>query len=247
MTAAIDPFTTLGPDTVELVIREAVLNEQGAPQTDTFGHPSMGVGQPELDSWGRPVRTERTVTKAGCSWQVSGGTEELGDATIATLEARGALPVDADTQALDSTAAVRHGGRLFELTTPAVTHVDGFGRPSHVRVYARWADNVSLGEQVVLVPAGRRHDGIVDPDGAPVPLIARAVIEGNARVQLGAAEASVEADYTVVLDLGVTIRDGDWLIVRGHECRVLVDRQESQWAARRQLVVLAQYRGGGRT
>lgn len=221
-------LTTLGPDTVELVIREPAV-------------------PPAVDVWGRPVLTERTVTKADSSWQVTGGTEEIGGATFATLEARGALPVDADTEALDSTAAVRHDGRTFELTTPGVTHRDGFGRLSHVRVYGRWAADVSLGEQVTVVPAGKRHDGVVDPDGAPVTLTARGVLQGNATVRFGSTGPSVTADYTVVLDVDAPITDGDWLIVRGRECRALIERQESQWAARRELVVLAQYRGGGNT
>ncbi|MCT7372694.1 hypothetical protein [Mycolicibacterium llatzerense] len=227
MLTAAQLLTTLGDDTVELVIRDK----------DTA----------TLDAWGRPTLTDRTVAKAGCSWQVTGGTEDLGGATIATLEARGMLPIDADTQALDSTAAVRHDGRLFELSIPGVTMRDGFGRGSHVRVYGRWADNVSLGELVTLVPAGRRHDGIVDPDGAPVDLVARAVTPGDARIQFGGTGPTIAADYTVVLDLGAPVRDGDWLIVRGRECRVMFGRQESQWEERRQLVVLAQYRGGGRT
>lgn len=221
-------LTSLGPDTIELVIRE----------------PAVPAA---LDAWGRPVLVERTVTKAECSWQVTGGTEELGGATIATLEAKGALPIDTDTEALTATAAVRHGGRLFELTTPGVTHVDGLGRPSHVRVYGRWAADVSLGEQVIVVPAGRRHDGIVDPDGAPVPLIARGVAVGDARIKFGSQGPTIAADYTVVLDVDAPVADGDWLIVRGRECRAIVARQESQWAERRELVVLAQYRGGGRT
>ncbi|ORA24950.1 hypothetical protein BST13_33520 [Mycobacterium aquaticum] len=224
-------LSTLGPDTVELVIREP-------------------ADPPALDRWGRPVLTERTVTKTDASWQVTGGTEELAGATIATLEARGALPVDDDTKALESTAAVRHEGRLFELTTPGVTHYDDFGRASHVRVFGRWAADVSLGEQVVVVPAGRRHDGIVEPDGDPIPLTARAVLPGDARVRFGGTGPSVEADFTVVLDLDALdapIRDGDWLIVRDRECRALVKRQESQWVERRQLVVLAEFHGGGRT
>lgn len=227
MLTAAQLLSTLGDDTVELVVRD---EDPGTP-----------------DQWGRPTLTDRTITKAGCSWQVTGGTEELGGATIATLEARGMLPVDADTEALDSTAAVRHDGRLFELTTPGVTMHDGFGRASHVRVYARWADDVSLGERVTVVAAGRRHDGMVDPDGPPVELIARGVVVGDARIQFGGNGPTIAADYTVVLDLDAPIRDGDWLIVRGRECRAMVGRQESQWAERRQLVVLAQYRGGGRT
>ncbi len=227
MTAA-DLLTSLGPDTVELVIREP-------------------ADPPALDTWGRPVRTERTVTKTGASWMVTSGTEEVAGATIAVLNATGALPVDADTEALDATAAVRHRGRLFELTTPGVRQDDGLGRPSHVRVYAMWAEDMSLGEEVTVVPAGRRHDGIVDPDGAPIPLIARAVTPGNASIKFGATGPSVAADYTVVLDVDAPVADGDWIIVRGRECRALIERQESQWSERRELVVLAQYRGGGRT
>jgi hypothetical protein len=221
-------LTTLGPDTVELVIREP-------------------VDPPAFDAWGRPVLVERTATKGGCSWQVTGGTEELGGATIATLEAKGALAIDDDTAALTATAAIRHDGRLFELTTPGVTHLDGLGRPSHVRVYARWAEDVSLGEAVVVVPAGARHDGIVDPDGAPITLVARGVTTGNASVKFGATGPTVAADYTVVLDIDAPVADGDWLIVRGRECRVVIERQESEWIARRQLVALAVFRGGGRT
>lgn len=228
MLSASQLLSTLGPDTVELIIREP-------------------ADPPALDAWGRPAMTERAVTKSGASWQVTGGTEELGGATIATLEARGALPVDADTEALQSTDAVRHGGRLFELTTPGVTHYDDFSRASHVRVFGRWAADVSLGEQVIVVPAGARHDGIVDPDGDPVPLTARAVVPGDARIKFGSAEAALAVDYTVVLDLDAPISDGDWLIVRGRECRALVKRQESQWVERRQLVVLAEFRGGARS
>ncbi|WP_319456871.1 MULTISPECIES: hypothetical protein [unclassified Mycobacterium] len=222
-------LTTLGDDTIELVIRE----------------PAVPAA---VDAWGRPAMTERTVTRGECSWQVTGGTEELGGTVVATLEAKGALPVDSETQALTSTAAVRHAGRLFELSTPGVVMYDGFGRASHVRVYGRYAADVSLGEAVTLVPAGRRHDGIVDPDGDPVPLIARAVIVGDARTRLGASTPglSADADYTVVFDLDAPVNDGDWLIVRGRETVISVGRQESQWAERRQLVVAAHYRAGGR-
>lgn len=223
-----DLLTSLGPDTVDLVIREP-------------------ADPPAVDAWGQPVLVERQVTKSRCSWQTTGGTEEIAGTVIATLEARGALVVDADTRALDSRCAVRHAGRLFELSTPAVVALDGFGRESHVRVFGRWADDVSLGEFVTVVPAGGRKDGLVLPDGAPIALKARAVLPGDQRVKFGATGPSIEAAYTVVLDLDAPVRNGDWLLVRGRECRALVERQESQWTERRQLVALAQYRGGGRT
>ncbi|QEA10777.1 head-tail connector [Mycobacterium phage Weirdo19] len=228
MVSPVNLLTVLGPDTVELVIREP-------------------VDPPAIDVWGRPVMTERTVTKTGASWTVTSGTEEVAGSTIAVLNATGALPVDDDTENLQASAAVRHRGRLFELTTPGVRHDDGLGRPSHVRVFAMWAEDMSLGEQVIVVPAGQRRDGMVEPDGEPIPVIARAVTPGNASIKFGATGPSVAADYTVVLDLDVPVRDGDWLIVRGRECRALIERQESQWAERRELVVLAQYRGGGVT
>ena len=242
-----DLLTTLGPDTVELIIRDEVTAPQGTPQIGADGFPTFGVGGTVPDSWGRPTVVDRAISKSGCSWQVSTGTEDIAGTIVATLEGRGAFPVDADTRALTSSAAVRHGGRLFELTTPGVTQVDGFGRASHVRVYGRWSADVSLGERVLVVAAGRRHDGVVDPDAPPVPLIARAVTAGNATVRFGAEGPTEEADFTVVLDLDAPVRDGDWLIVRGRECRAVVGRQESQWTELRQLVVVARSVGGSGT
>ncbi|MCG5431235.1 hypothetical protein LV457_02885 [Mycobacterium sp. MYCO198283] len=234
MTSPLNLLTALGPDTVELVRRVPV----------TAGTPPA----PVLDAWNRPQVTNVYLTKHGCSFTVTGGTEEVAGSTIAVLDATGALPVDADTEALAPGDAIRFQGRVFELTTPGVRHDGPLGRPSHVRVFARWAGEAGLGEQVTVIPAGGRHDGVVSPDGAPIALIARAVMPGNTTVRYrDSSAAAVTADFTVVLDVDAPVNDGDWLIVRGRECRAVIERQESQWAARRELVVLAQYRGGGRT
>jgi hypothetical protein len=55
----------------------------------------------------------------------------------------------------------------------------------------------------------------------------------------------VLADFTVVLDLDAPISDGDWIVVRGRECRATVQRREDPEPARRVLVVYAAYRAGG--
>jgi hypothetical protein len=132
-----------------------------------------------------------------------------------------------------------------------VQHDDAQGEPSHVRALGRWAAETAIeaggGEAVTIIPAGARNDdGTYDADGAPFEVIARSVQAGTSRERFGDEGPTVEAAFTVTLDLGTPIASGDWIVVRGLECRALVTRQESQWAERRELVVLAEYARGGR-
>lgn len=222
--ASLHPFK-LGPDTVELIKRT----------------PTGAV----VD--GRPEQTETVIEKQNCSAREVNGREEAAGSTIAVLDLDCHLPVDADTVALAPGDAIRHRGRLFELQTPGVQHDDANGAPSHVRAVGRWAAEAGVGEAVTIIPAGGRNDdGTYQPDGAPVEVIARAVLEGNQSQRFGAGGETLEARFTVVLDPDVAITDGDWIIVRGFDCRALVALTESQWAERRELVVLAQYARGGR-
>lgn len=225
------PFLTdLGPDTVELVKRDPVLDDNDAPI---------------LDQWGRPRRTERTLTRDRCSVQIVDGSEDINGSVIAVLRLRAMLPVDDDTEGLAPADAVRFRGRLYELAMPGVRHETLSGDPSHVRVAGTWAEDVSLGEQVTVIPAGQRlDDGYFAPDGAPVPLIAKAVMTLSASRGKG-IDANPAADYTVILDVDAPISDGDWIIVRGQNCVATLSREESQWAGRRALSVFAQYRAGG--
>lgn len=55
MLTAAELLTTLGPDTVELVLRR-------------------DVDPPALDQWGRPEQTETAVQRDGSSWIVRAGT-----------------------------------------------------------------------------------------------------------------------------------------------------------------------------
>lgn len=233
-------LTDLGPDTVELTIRTPVLDNDG---------------RPVLDAHRRPTRAERTVPKARCSVRVNDGTEELAGATVAVLRLRALLPVDDDTTALQSTDAVRFNDRLYELTMPGVRHDWLGGDASHVRITGIWSQDVSLGEQVVVIPAGARNDhGDYADDGNPIPLIARAVLTGTQTLRFGqggpqqipvTGGSMLARDYTVILDVDAPISDGDWIVVRGDECRALIGEQQTKWVERRQLVVHAQYRRGG--
>lgn len=223
-------LTDLGPDTVELVKRDPVVD---------------AGGNPVLDQWGRPQRVERTITRERCSVQINDGTEEINGTVIAVLRLRAMLPVDDDTEGLVPADAVRYRGRLYELVMPGVRHEFLSGAPSHVRIAGSWAQDVSLGEQVIVIPAGKRDDdGNFTPDGQPIPLIAKAVVPLSASRSKG-IDLNPSADFTVVLDVDAPISDGDWLIVRGQECVATLSREESQWAGRRALNVFAQYRAGG--
>lgn len=220
----------LGPDTVTLVKRD--------PVTD--------AGAPVVDAWGRPTYTERRITKALCSWAEHPAFEDIAGTQVAVVNAVGHLAVDADTETLTARDAVEFRDRLFEMQGPGVRRDDLEGQPDHVRAEARFCEDVSLGEQVTIIAAGRRTDrGGVEPDGTPVTVIARAVVVGNQRQRFGATGEVIAAAFTVVLDLDTEIRDNDWLIVRGRECRALVGVQLSQWSDRNQLVVLAQSAKGG--
>ncbi|WP_235630995.1 hypothetical protein [Mycobacteroides abscessus] len=219
-----------GPDTVTLVKRD--------PVTD--------AGAPVVDTWGRPTYTERRIPKDRCSWAEHPAFEDIAGTQVAVVNAVGHLIVDADTETLTARDAVEFGDRLFEMQGPGVRRNDLDGRPSHVRAEARFCEDVSLGEQVTIIAAGRRGDrGTVEPDGDPVTVIARAVLVGNQRQRFGDTGEVIAAEFTVVLDLDMQIRDRDWLIIRGRECRALVGVQLSQWADRNQLVVLAQSVKGG--
>ncbi|SIF34260.1 Uncharacterised protein [Mycobacteroides abscessus subsp. abscessus] len=226
MVSMFDP----GPDTVTLVKRD--------PVTD--------AGAPVVDAWGRPTYTERRIPKGRCSWAEHPAFEDIAGTQVAVINAVGHLIVDADTETLTARDAVEFGDRLFEMQGPGVRRDALDGNPSHVRAEARFCEDVSLGEQVTIIAAGRRGDrGTVEPDGDPVTVIARAVLAGNQRQRFGDTGEVIAAAFTVVLDLDIQIRDNDWLIIRGRECRALVGVQLSQWADRNQLVVLAQSAKGG--
>lgn len=233
-------LTDLGPDTLDLVVRAPVIGDGGVPV---------------LDAWGRPRRDETTSTRTRCSVQINDGTEEVAGTTISVLKLRAMLPVDAGTEALTAGDAVIYKGRRYELTMPGVRHEFLEGDPSHVRIAGTWAQDISIGEQVTIIAAGRRLDsGYFEPDGEPVDVIAKAVIAGSSNAvplvpsqasqRFGDGEARL-ADYTVILDLSAPINDGDWIIVRGRECRATVHRVDDDEPNRRELVVLAQFRAGG--
>ncbi|WP_234801178.1 hypothetical protein, partial [Mycobacteroides abscessus] len=183
-----------GPDTVTLVKRD--------PVTD--------AGAPVVDAWGRPTYTERRIPKGRCSWAEHPAFEDIAGTQVAVINAVGHLIVDADTETLTARDAVEFGDRLFEMQGPGVRRDALDGNPSHVRAEARFCEDVSLGEQVTIIAAGRRGDrGTVEPDGDPVTVIARAVLAGNQRQRFGDTGEVIAAAFTVVLDLDVQIRDND--------------------------------------
>lgn len=221
----------IGSDTVTLVRR--------TPAVDSGGHPVV-------DERGIPTSIETRIVKHACSLAQHPATEEVAGVQVAVIKAVGHLVVDADTEALSARDAIEFGGRLFEMQGPGIRRDDLDGNPDHVRAEAIWADDVSIGEQVTIIPAGVRDlDGNYGASGAPVTVIARAVTAGNAARRFGAAGETVAADFTIVLDPDTDITDRHWIVVRGRQCRALVAEQTSQWQARNALVVLAQARSGG--
>lgn len=221
----------IGPDTVTLVRRLALLDDQD---------------RPVIGAHGLPVTVEDRVEKTRCSWAQHPATEEVAGTQVAVIRAVGHLVVDADTRALAATDAVEFAGRLFEMQGPGIARDDLDGGADHVRAEAIWADDVSIGEQVFVIAAGRRDDdGNYGSAGAPVPLVSRAVTAGNTTRRFGNGGELVAAEFTVVLDLDAPVTGGDWIVVRGRQCRVLIQEQLSEWVARNQLVVLALSVTGG--
>lgn len=221
----------LGPDTVTLVRRTPVLDEDGGPVVDAFGVPAS---------------IETRIDKSACSWAQHPAVEEIAGVQVAVIKAVGHLVVDSDTETLSARDAVEFDGRVFEMQGPGVKRVDLDGNPDHVRAEAIWCEDVSIGEEVVVIPAGQRDlDGNYSAAGEPVPVIARAVLVGNQVRRFGAGGETVAADFTVVLDPDAAVTDSDWIEVRGRQCRALVQEQTSQWQARNALIVLAQARSGG--
>lgn len=232
----------LGPDTVTLIFRDRVLDED---DQQTFG--------PD----GRPVLVDRRVEKSGVKFTITKVDEDdsvTGTAAASSqppavvYEAKCALPVDSDSTALAAKDAIEHDGKVFEMSGDARvkrTLIDKL--PHHVRAFCtRIEQAASVTETVVVTPhGGQDDDGRRLPDGDPVQLVALSVEAGNTAARYG-AEGTVEvADFTVVLAAGSTVSDGDWIRVRGRDCLARVQREFSQQADRNQVIVLAVSRTGG--
>lgn len=221
----------IGSDTVTLVKRVPVIDGQGLPV---------------VDSRGVPTSSETRISKTRCSLAQHPATEEVAGVQVAVIKAVAHLVVDADTEALSARDAIEFSGRVFELQGPGIRRDDLDGNPDHVRAEAIWAQDVSIGELVTIIPPGQRDlDGNYAASGAAVTVIARAITAGNSARRWGVAGETVTADYTIVLDPDTAISEQHWIVVRGRQCRVLVSVQTSQWSARNAVIVLAQARSGG--
>lgn len=234
----------IGPDTIDLVIREDV------PEVDPVTHEVL----PQFDDHGRPTRTERTVSKRNCSLTVATATEVVGVAEnrdngmVVHYSAKAMLPFDADTVALTAVCAIRHDGRTYELVADAIPKRTLGGRPDHVRVYGT-AEVATLerGEKVIITPTfGRDGTGQPEPLGAAVTVIARSVSPGNTTRQVGDDGELDAADFTVAFDLDVAVKDGDRITVRGRTGYARVMDNLEEWAGRSTRVVLVRSRLGGR-
>lgn len=222
------PALCLGPDTVQLIFRD----------------PLDG----EFDADGRPVYTDRLVTKDGVKFTITGVSETSGVPPVAIYSAKCALDVDTDAMALTTKDAIEHDGKVYELSGDArvkKTLIDQ--TPHHVRVFCSREEQArSVAETVVWTPrGGQDDDGHRLADGAPAELVALAVDAGNTAARYGADGTTEEADFTVVLASGSGVGDDDWIRVRGRNCVARVQREFSQHAERNQDVILARYRGGG--
>lgn len=226
----------VGPDTCVLVIREPVLDGDGA-QT--------------YDGDGRPVYSDRRVTRTGQKVTIN-PTPRISAATgvppIAVYSGKAALTVDAETRALLKKDAIEFDGKLYEMTADALvkrTLIDSIEH--HVRVFLSREEVAEFGvELVVHTPRGQQDDrGRRAPDGEPATLPALAVDAGNTQERYGVEGTVEEADFTVVLALGSGVRDGDWITVRGRRGLARVAREFSEHANRNQDVVLVRARSGG--
>jgi hypothetical protein len=226
--------TPLGPDTVELIFRDPVLDDDDQPTYDENGH---------------AVFTDRIVTKSAAKFTVFATTEPIvtGGETIVVHQAKAALPVDADTRALHPKDAIRFDGETFEMTGEARLKktLDGFD--NHVRVFcSREERSGQLGELVVIRSrGGQDDDGARLPDGPPRTVAALGVDTGNTAERYAAEGTAELAEFTVSLPLGTDIKDGDWIRVRGRDCIARVLLEFSQHADRDRIVVLAKSATGG--
>lgn len=230
----------LGPDDVELIFRDPVLD---------------GGGAQTYDGNGRPVYTDRVVAKSGAKFTII-SVSETGNVgsnrgllpPVAVYSAKCALGVDADALALRKKDAIRHDGKVFELSGDALLKLTLIDKtPHHVRAVCSREELAARVERVVVTPRGGQDDyGRRLPDGVPFTVEALAIDAGNTAERYGARGTTEEVDFTVVLPLGVGVRDGDWLAFRGREGGVArVQREFSQHAERNQDVVLVRFVSGG--
>jgi len=218
----------IGPDTVDLVFRD----------------PVVGV-----DANGQPNRVDRLVPKGNSSVTITSVIERRETGAVQVHQATVALPVDADTSALTAVDAIRHDGRVYELTGDADVKHRLVGPATHVRVFATHEEPVAeTREQTVITPKfGRDDSGQPLPDGDPVTVFARGVDPGNTVKTYGVSGELDEAEFTIAYDLGTPVKDGDVITVRGRRGYARVRKHLEQWADRSQLIVTVSSKyGGGR-
>lgn len=220
----------IGPDTVDLVIREA----------------AAGV-----DAHGRPNRTERIVPKTNACLTVTSVVETRDVGRVVVYSAKAALPVDVDTRTLTKTDAIRGDGRTFDLTADALVKRTLRGTEDHVRVFGSLEEPIgavdATRELVTITPTfGRDLTGQPLPDGAPFDVMARGVKAGNTTATIAEDGTLEAADFTIAFDPDTAIKDGDRVSVRGRTgyARVSDVLQTSADASER--LVLVRSRTGGR-
>lgn len=225
----------IGPDTVDLVMREAL---------------------PGVDAHGRPNRSERVVSITNASITVSSVVETREAGRVAVYSAKAALPPDnLDVAMLKRSDAIRDHtapDRTFELIADPVLKTTLLtGAPDHFRVFAQLEqpiDAVELTrEQVTITPVnGRDGSGQPLPDGVPFTVMARGVKPGNTTQTFGDDGTLLAADFTVSLPLDTPIRDGDRVTVRGKTGYARVSDILEASAEASERVVLVRSRTGGR-
>jgi hypothetical protein len=219
--------TDIGPDTVVLVFRD----------------PATG-----FDAHGRPNVTERLVTKTGCAFQFDKRpAEDLDESGTVAMVRRPTcrMPIDADTTALDTTAAIRFGGRTYEMQGPSVV-IGSFDGPDHVFVDLEDIYDAGRGEKVTITPnPGRDDDGAVVPGGPPFDVVAFDVTAGNTMAKFGQSGEVSEAAFTIVLPVDTNLHDDDWITVRGKTGRARIQVVLPQYVGRERMVVLVDTKSGG--
>lgn len=228
----------LGRDTVTLRFRDPVLDD---------------AEQPTFDADGRPAYADRLVVKTGAKFTIDEVTtirSETDSDAVVVYRGRAALVPDVDSRALLAKDAIEHDGKVYELAGDALVKRTLIGGVEHhVRVRFSREERVaaSKGELVSFaVRGGQDDDGRRLPDGDPFDVLALAVDPGNTAERYGARGTVTEADFTIVVPLGVLDDAADyWVTVRGVRCTARVQRQFSEHPDQNRDVVLARSRTGG--
>lgn len=220
--------TTLGPDTVQLVLRSYI------------------TGQ--FNEYNQPAYTEASIDKTGCLITVGDGSTvstnvaaavgigaaDTAKGSVQVFVMKGVLPIDDDTRLLTGNDGLIHDGILYELNRPPSTKTFHDGSPSHFRVFgSSMDDTMKNAERVTVQPrGGRDDDGQPKPDGQPFDVTAYAVSQDKSDIRFWSSGSLDTAEFMVALPVTVPISDNDYVTVRGRQGYARVRADMERWENR---------------